>query len=148
MLFFNKKNLHKSQRIIAGKNSTSRTVTVAAIEKQHLHRQHFLNSLHVCVCDLTGACHCQIMDWVIPGSVDMTKVKFDAQDEDDCRHNFSILHEAFSKSGITKVCTFLSNRIALQFFFFTPHKTTNCDDYISVCVQIKQTRYNMLINEI
>ncbi|XP_044066690.1 DNA (cytosine-5-)-methyltransferase 3 beta, duplicate a isoform X2 [Siniperca chuatsi] len=50
----------------------------------------------------SGACHCQIMDWVIPGSVDMTKVKFDAQGEDDCKHNFSLLHEAFSKSGITK----------------------------------------------
>ncbi|XP_070765977.1 DNA (cytosine-5-)-methyltransferase 3 beta, duplicate a [Enoplosus armatus] len=50
----------------------------------------------------SGACHCQIMDWVLPGSVDMTKVKFDAQGEDDCKHNFSLLHEAFSKSGITK----------------------------------------------
>uniref|UniRef100_A0A665T6K7 DNA (cytosine-5-)-methyltransferase n=1 Tax=Echeneis naucrates TaxID=173247 RepID=A0A665T6K7_ECHNA len=50
----------------------------------------------------SGACHCQIMDWVIPGSVDITKVKFDAQGEDDYKHNFSLLHEAFSKSGITK----------------------------------------------
>uniref|UniRef100_A0A8C2X8M8 DNA (cytosine-5-)-methyltransferase n=1 Tax=Cyclopterus lumpus TaxID=8103 RepID=A0A8C2X8M8_CYCLU len=50
----------------------------------------------------SGACHCQIMDWVIPGSIDMTKVKLDAQGEDDCKHNFSLLHEAFSKSGITK----------------------------------------------
>ncbi|XP_040008576.1 DNA (cytosine-5-)-methyltransferase 3 beta, duplicate a [Xiphias gladius] len=50
----------------------------------------------------SGACHCQIMDWVIPGSVDMTEVKFDAQSEDDCRHNFSLLQEAFSKSGITR----------------------------------------------
>ncbi|XP_042347761.1 DNA (cytosine-5-)-methyltransferase 3 beta, duplicate a [Plectropomus leopardus] len=50
----------------------------------------------------SGACHCQIMDWVIPGSVDMTKVKFDAQGEDDFKHNFSLLSEAFSKSGITK----------------------------------------------
>ncbi|XP_033484566.2 uncharacterized protein LOC117258142 isoform X2 [Epinephelus lanceolatus] len=50
----------------------------------------------------SGACHCQIMDWVIPGSVDLTKVKFDAQGEDDCKHNFSLLTEALSKSGITK----------------------------------------------
>lgn len=53
--------------------------------------------------DLTGACHCQIMDLVIPGSVDMTKVKFDAQAEDDCKHNFSLLQEAFSKNDITMV---------------------------------------------
>ncbi|XP_051281424.1 DNA (cytosine-5-)-methyltransferase 3 beta, duplicate a isoform X3 [Dicentrarchus labrax] len=50
----------------------------------------------------SGACHCQIMDWVFPGSVDMTKVKFDAQGEDECKHNFSLLHEAFSKKGITR----------------------------------------------
>nr|XP_046252221.1 DNA (cytosine-5-)-methyltransferase 3 beta, duplicate a isoform X2 [Scatophagus argus] len=50
----------------------------------------------------SGACHCQIMDCVIPGSVDMTKVKFDAQGEDDCKHNFSLLLEAFSKNGITR----------------------------------------------
>uniref|UniRef100_A0A669CL19 DNA (cytosine-5-)-methyltransferase n=1 Tax=Oreochromis niloticus TaxID=8128 RepID=A0A669CL19_ORENI len=50
----------------------------------------------------SGACHCQMMDCVFPGSVDMTKVKFDAQSEDDCKHNFSILHEAFSTNGITK----------------------------------------------
>ncbi|AWP10392.1 PWWP domain containing protein [Scophthalmus maximus] len=50
----------------------------------------------------SGACHCQMMDCVIPGSVDMTKVKFDAQGEDECKHNFRLLHEAFSKSGITK----------------------------------------------
>lgn len=59
----------------------------------------------LCVYDPTGACHCQIMDWAIPGSVDMTKVKFDAQGEDDCRHNFGLLLEAFSKNGITTVCT-------------------------------------------
>ncbi|TNN73296.1 DNA (cytosine-5)-methyltransferase 3B [Liparis tanakae] len=50
----------------------------------------------------SGACHCQIMDWVLPGSIDITKVKLDAQGEDDYKHNFSLLHEALSKSGITK----------------------------------------------
>lgn len=61
--------------------------------------------LYQFVYDPTGACHCQIMDWVLPGSVDMTKVKFDAQCEDDYRHNFSLLLEAFSKYSITTVCT-------------------------------------------
>ncbi|XP_059189222.1 DNA (cytosine-5-)-methyltransferase 3 beta, duplicate a [Centropristis striata] len=51
----------------------------------------------------SGAIHCQIMDWVIPGSVDMTQVKFDARGENDCKHNFSLLLEAFSKNSITKV---------------------------------------------
>ena len=57
------------------------------------------------VYDPTGACHCQIMDRVVPGSLDMTKVKFDAQCEDDYRHNFSLLLEAFSKNSIPTVCT-------------------------------------------
>uniref|UniRef100_A0A3B5B1V2 Calponin-homology (CH) domain-containing protein n=1 Tax=Stegastes partitus TaxID=144197 RepID=A0A3B5B1V2_9TELE len=61
-----------------------------------------LSELSLCVCNLTGACHCQLMDCVIPGSIDMTKVKFDAQSEEDYRHNFSLLHESFRKNGITK----------------------------------------------
>lgn len=55
------------------------------------------------MCDLIGACHCQMMDCVFPGAIDMSKVKFDAQSEDDCKHNFRLLHEAFSTNGITKV---------------------------------------------
>uniref|UniRef100_A0A8C5E0E8 DNA (cytosine-5-)-methyltransferase n=1 Tax=Gouania willdenowi TaxID=441366 RepID=A0A8C5E0E8_GOUWI len=51
----------------------------------------------------SGACYCQIMDCVVPGSVDMNKVKFDAQSEDDCKHNFNLVHEAFNKNSITKV---------------------------------------------
>ncbi|XP_037539747.1 DNA (cytosine-5-)-methyltransferase 3 beta, duplicate a [Nematolebias whitei] len=50
----------------------------------------------------SGACHCQIMDCMFPGSVDLTKVKFDAQSEDDCKHNFSLLQDAFTKKSITK----------------------------------------------
>ncbi|XP_061529922.1 DNA (cytosine-5)-methyltransferase 3C-like [Phycodurus eques] len=53
---------------------------------------------HTC----SGACHCQIMDCVIPGSIDMTKVKFDAKAEQDCKHNFSLLQEAFTKNRITR----------------------------------------------
>ncbi|XP_034028908.1 DNA (cytosine-5-)-methyltransferase 3 beta, duplicate a [Thalassophryne amazonica] len=50
----------------------------------------------------SGACHCQLMDWIIPGSIDMSKVKFDAQSEDDCKYNFDLLREALSKNGVTK----------------------------------------------
>lgn len=35
----------------------------------------------------------------------MSKVKFDAQTEDDYRHNFSLLLDAFSKNNIPVVCT-------------------------------------------
>lgn len=51
-----------------------------------------------------GACHCQMMDLVVPGSVDMTQVKFGVQSDDDCMHNFGLLCKAFDKSSITKVC--------------------------------------------
>ncbi|XP_010785170.1 microtubule-associated protein RP/EB family member 2-like, partial [Notothenia coriiceps] len=50
----------------------------------------------------SGACHCQMMDLVVPGSVDMTQVKFDVQSDDDCMHNFGLLCKAFDKSSITK----------------------------------------------
>lgn len=45
------------------------------------------------------------MDMVIPGSIDMDKVKFEVQGEEDRKHNFSLLNEAFSKNGITRVWT-------------------------------------------
>nr|XP_054602069.1 DNA (cytosine-5-)-methyltransferase 3 beta, duplicate a [Nothobranchius furzeri] len=50
----------------------------------------------------SGACHCQMMDYTFPGSVDLSKVKFDAQSEDDCRHNYSLLQEAFTALGVTR----------------------------------------------
>ncbi|XP_061701921.1 DNA (cytosine-5)-methyltransferase 3C-like [Syngnathoides biaculeatus] len=58
----------------------------------------FCRLQHVC----SGACHCQIMDCVIPGSIDMTKVKFDAKAEHDCKHNYGLLQEAFTKNHITR----------------------------------------------
>lgn len=50
-----------------------------------------------------GACYCQILDCIIPGSVDMSKVKFDAKTEDDYRHNFSLLLDAFKQNNIRVV---------------------------------------------
>ncbi|KAK5864186.1 hypothetical protein PBY51_001146 [Eleginops maclovinus] len=50
----------------------------------------------------SGACHCQMMDLVVPGSVDMTQVKFHVQSDDDCNHNFALLAKAFERSNIAK----------------------------------------------
>uniref|UniRef100_A0A3B3ZLC9 DNA (cytosine-5-)-methyltransferase n=1 Tax=Periophthalmus magnuspinnatus TaxID=409849 RepID=A0A3B3ZLC9_9GOBI len=50
----------------------------------------------------TGTSQCQIMDVVVPGSVDMTKVKMSPHTEEDCEHNFNLLQEALNKGGITK----------------------------------------------
>lgn len=70
-----------------------------------------------------GACHCQIMDWVIPGSVDMSKVKFDAQCEDDYRHNFSLLRHAFRKNSITKVSALCLVSDVTSYSVFSIHVT-------------------------
>ncbi|XP_060787948.1 DNA (cytosine-5-)-methyltransferase 3 beta, duplicate a isoform X3 [Neoarius graeffei] len=50
----------------------------------------------------SGACFCQLMDWLFPGSIDMNKVKFQFQDQTDVRHNYSLLQSGFSKMGVTK----------------------------------------------
>lgn len=50
-----------------------------------------------------GACFCQMMDWLFPGSIDMNKVKFQCQDKEDFRHNYSLLQTGFSKMNVTKV---------------------------------------------
>ncbi|XP_053705251.1 uncharacterized protein LOC128749555 [Synchiropus splendidus] len=50
----------------------------------------------------SGAVQCQILDSVIPGSVDLTQVRFAAQSEEDCTHNFSILQDSLSNFNIPK----------------------------------------------
>ena len=60
--------------------------------------------LNICVF-CSGATHCQFMHWLFPGSLDMSQVKFQAQNEGEFRHNYNLLQEAFDRSGITKVNT-------------------------------------------
>ncbi|MCJ8734989.1 hypothetical protein PDJAM_G00241590 [Pangasius djambal] len=50
----------------------------------------------------SGACFCQLMDWLFRGSIDMNKVKFQCQDQADFRHNYSLLQIGFRKMGVTK----------------------------------------------
>ncbi|XP_077580380.1 DNA (cytosine-5)-methyltransferase 3C-like [Stigmatopora nigra] len=53
--------------------------------------------------DITsGACHCQLMDCIAPGSLDLSLVKWDARDDHDCRHNFGLLQRAFANNRIAK----------------------------------------------
>ncbi|XP_038165294.1 DNA (cytosine-5-)-methyltransferase 3 beta, duplicate a [Cyprinodon tularosa] len=51
----------------------------------------------------SGACQCQMMDCTIPGSIDLTKVKFDAQSKEDFSHNFSLLQDAFTQKNVKKI---------------------------------------------
>ena len=69
------------------------------------------------------------MDWLFPGSVDMRQVKFQAKHEEEFRHNYNLLIEAFAKKGINKRVpvgelvkgSLKSNLIFLKWFrqFFT-----------------------------
>uniref|UniRef100_A0A8C2F7J5 DNA (cytosine-5-)-methyltransferase n=1 Tax=Cyprinus carpio TaxID=7962 RepID=A0A8C2F7J5_CYPCA len=51
----------------------------------------------------SGACFCQLMDLLFPGSIDMSKVKFESQKRSDFLQNYSLLQTAFRKSGVTEV---------------------------------------------
>ncbi|XP_059359701.1 DNA (cytosine-5-)-methyltransferase 3 beta, duplicate a isoform X4 [Carassius carassius] len=48
----------------------------------------------------SGACFCQLMDLLFPGSIDMSKVKFESQKGTDFKQNYSLLQAAFQKTGI------------------------------------------------
>uniref|UniRef100_A0A8C7JE14 DNA (cytosine-5-)-methyltransferase n=1 Tax=Oncorhynchus kisutch TaxID=8019 RepID=A0A8C7JE14_ONCKI len=48
------------------------------------------------------SCYCQLMDWLFPGCIDMSTVKFQAQDTPDFIHNYNLLQAGFRKTGVTK----------------------------------------------
>jgi len=50
----------------------------------------------------TGAAHCQIIDSIYPGTVHLSKVKFNANQEFEYIQNFKILQAAFQKNSIDK----------------------------------------------
>ncbi|KAL6458865.1 hypothetical protein MHYP_G00323370 [Metynnis hypsauchen] len=50
----------------------------------------------------SGACFCQLMDWLFPGSVNICNVKFQSQDKADFLQNYSLLQAGFRKIGVTK----------------------------------------------
>ncbi|XP_064161152.1 DNA (cytosine-5)-methyltransferase 3A-like isoform X2 [Anguilla rostrata] len=50
----------------------------------------------------SGAVYCQLMDWLYPESLDLALVKFQAQEEADFIHNYSLLQASFTKMGVTK----------------------------------------------
>ncbi|KAL7864666.1 hypothetical protein AOLI_G00160860 [Acnodon oligacanthus] len=50
----------------------------------------------------SGAAYCQLMDLLIPGCIDLKKVKFKAEDETDMLNNFKLLERAFDLNSIKK----------------------------------------------
>ncbi|XP_059189546.1 uncharacterized protein LOC131971901 isoform X2 [Centropristis striata] len=50
----------------------------------------------------TGAAYCQLMHWLFPTSLDLSKVRFQSNDVVDAIHNYSLLQAAFSKVGVVR----------------------------------------------
>jgi len=48
----------------------------------------------------SGAPYCQLMDKLFPGSIDLTKVKFDSQLEHEYVENFELLADAFDECSV------------------------------------------------
>lgn len=50
----------------------------------------------------TGAVYCQIIDSIYPGTVQLSKVKFNAKQEHEFVHNYKILQAAFVKNKLDR----------------------------------------------
>nr|XP_046252388.1 uncharacterized protein LOC124063104 [Scatophagus argus] len=50
----------------------------------------------------TGAAFCQLMDWLFPGSLDLSDVRFQSDNVVDSLHNYSLLEAAFRKVGVVR----------------------------------------------
>ncbi|XP_068588994.1 uncharacterized protein [Cebidichthys violaceus] len=50
----------------------------------------------------TGAAYCQLMDWLFPRSMDLSRVQFQSNNPMDTIHNYSLLHAAFRKVGVVR----------------------------------------------
>jgi len=51
----------------------------------------------------SGAAHCQFMDMLFPGSVQVKKVKFNTKQEHEYINNFKVLQASFKKMNVDKV---------------------------------------------
>ncbi|XP_070766006.1 uncharacterized protein [Enoplosus armatus] len=49
-----------------------------------------------------GAAYCQLMDWLFPGSLDLSRVRFQSNNMVDSIHNYSLLQAAFRKVGVVR----------------------------------------------
>uniref|UniRef100_A0A3B3RNQ8 DNA (cytosine-5-)-methyltransferase n=1 Tax=Paramormyrops kingsleyae TaxID=1676925 RepID=A0A3B3RNQ8_9TELE len=50
----------------------------------------------------SGACFCQLMDWLFPGLLNLKKVNFQAKEEVEFIHNYNLLQASFKKKGVNK----------------------------------------------
>ncbi|XP_069382324.1 uncharacterized protein [Paralichthys olivaceus] len=50
----------------------------------------------------TGAAYCQLMDLLFPGSLDLSRVRFQSNNQVDSIHNYSLLQAAFRRTGVVR----------------------------------------------
>ncbi|AWP10006.1 putative DNA (cytosine-5)-methyltransferase 3B [Scophthalmus maximus] len=50
----------------------------------------------------TGAAYCQLMDWLCPGSLDLSRVRFQSNKTVDSIHNYSLLQAAFRTARVVR----------------------------------------------
>lgn len=69
------------------------------------------------------------MDLLFPGSIDVSKVKFESQKRSDFKQNYSLLQTAFRKSGIKQV------RLTLiySFHLMNPPAYKNINVEVDMC---------------
>lgn len=61
--------------------------------------------LHYCfvyLCEYPGAAYCQLMDWLFPGSLDLSRVRFLCNMVESI-HNYILLQAAFREVGVVRV---------------------------------------------
>mmetsp|Transcript_19493 Transcript_19493/g.52496 ORF Transcript_19493/g.52496 Transcript_19493/m.52496 type:complete len:265 (+) Transcript_19493:80-874(+) len=75
---------------------TGRKEIVAWIQGKYQPSLQKVEDLH------TGAVYCQIIDSIYPGTVQLSKVKFNAKQEHEFLHNFKILQAAFAKNKLDR----------------------------------------------
>uniref|UniRef100_A0A8C9YXQ8 DNA (cytosine-5-)-methyltransferase n=1 Tax=Sander lucioperca TaxID=283035 RepID=A0A8C9YXQ8_SANLU len=63
----------------------------------------------------TGAAYCQLMDWLFPQTVDLSRVRFQSNDMVDIIHNYSLLQAAFRKLGVLRVSIVRNSKVAVTF---------------------------------
>uniref|UniRef100_A0A8C4EJN1 DNA (cytosine-5-)-methyltransferase n=1 Tax=Dicentrarchus labrax TaxID=13489 RepID=A0A8C4EJN1_DICLA len=66
----------------------------------------------------SGAAYCQLIDWCFPGTLDLSKVRFQSSSStEDAIHNYSLLQAAFKKVGYIPVDTLIKNNSTVAVTF-------------------------------
>lgn len=103
MLSFSINRLHidlHSTAAAAGCGNIYFSFLLKYLDQRHLHRAIFFKA---CLCEYPGAAYCQLMDCLFPGSLDLSRVRFQSSNMVDSIHNYSLLQAAFREVEVKRV---------------------------------------------